>query len=175
MQAHAGLQHTYWFTSSVTINLLLGTNNTRILVRDTAAMRLPLNLGLLLAFLASLSAAQNCPYLGPAYPLSMNVNTPAFASASAAFDEALADALASGKIAGDTTFYAIQVYTPSLKKPIHASYHTPATLGNGTRDTPVGPDTIFRVHSISKLITVYTILTKLGDKYRDDPVVKVFT
>jgi CubicO group peptidase (beta-lactamase class C family) len=134
-------------------------------------MHLPLSIGLL-AVLASLSTAQNCPYLGPAYPPATSIEAPAFASASTAFDKALADAIASGKITGSTTSYAIQVYSGSSKKPIYASYHSPTVISNGTRATTVGPDTVFRAHSISKLITVYTILTKLGDKYWDEPVAK---
>jgi len=140
--------------------------------QDTAAMHLLFNPGLLLATFAGLTTAQNCPYLGPAYPAPASIDAPAFVSASTAFDKALADALASGKIPGAATSYAIQVYSPVSKKPIYASYHTPTTISNRTRTTAVGPDTVFRVHSISKLITVYTILAKLGEKYWDEPVAK---
>ena len=131
-------------------------------------MRLPSNSGLLVASLAvGLSAAQNCPFLGPAYPPATAIDAPAFVSASAALDKALADAVSNGT----TTRFAIQVYSSSNKKPIYASYHTP-TISNGTSSVAVGPDTVFRAHSISKLVTVYAILTKLGDKYWDEPVSK---
>ncbi|KAK4446478.1 beta-lactamase/transpeptidase-like protein [Podospora aff. communis PSN243] len=134
-------------------------------------MHLPFNSGLLLALFLGASEAQNCPFLGPAYPPATNVQAPAFVSAKAAFDKGLADALASGKISEASTSYAIQVYLGSSKTPIHAAYHTP-TASNGTSITTVGPDTVFRAHSISKLITVYTILTKLEDKYWDEPLSK---
>ena len=133
-------------------------------------MRLFLKYGLLVAF-AGLSVAQNCPYLGPAYPAATSADAPAFISASGALEKALADAIASGKIDGATSKFAIQVYLGN-KKPIYASYHTP-TVSNGTRSgAVVGADTVFRAYSISKLITVYSILTKLGDKYWDEPVAK---
>jgi len=131
-----------------------------------------LDLGLFLAALAGVSTAQNCPFLGPAYPPATSADAPAFVSASSAFDKGLADALSSVKVSGATTSFAIQVYSASAKKPIYASYHTPTIVSNGTKATNVDPDTILRDHSISKLLTVYTILTKLGDKYWDEPVAK---
>ncbi|KAK0612115.1 beta-lactamase/transpeptidase-like protein [Immersiella caudata] len=134
-------------------------------------MRLSFNSCLILAAFIGVSEAQNCPFLGPAYPPATNVQAPAFVAAKAAFDKGLTDALTNGKISGASTSFAIQIYSGSSKTPIHTSYHTP-TASNGTRTTTVGGDTVFRAHSISKLITVYTILSKLGDKYWDEPLSK---
>jgi len=128
-------------------------------------MRLQSGFGLVAASLSGLARAQNCPYLGPAYPYPTDVAAPAFAAAANAFDAALKSAVAEARIAGNSTFYAIQVYTPTSKKLIYETYHSPTTQ-------KVGPDTVFRLHSISKLITVYAILAKLGDKYWDEPVTK---
>ena len=128
-------------------------------------MRLQPGFGLVAASLSGLARAQNCPYLGPAYPYPTDVAAPAFAAAANAFDASLKSAVAEARIAGNSTFYAIQVYTPTSKKLIYETYHSPTTQ-------KVGPDTVFRLHSISKLITVYAILAKLGDKYWDEPVTK---
>jgi CubicO group peptidase (beta-lactamase class C family) len=119
--------------------------------------------------------AQNCPFLGPAYPPATNITAPAFVSTGKTFEAALASALAEGKMAGNDTFWAVQVYTLGSKKPIYETYHS-ATIQKDTNATNpakvVGPDTVFRVYSISKLITVYAILAKVGDKYWDEPVAK---
>ncbi|KAK5661150.1 hypothetical protein OQA88_11041 [Cercophora sp. LCS_1] len=128
-------------------------------------MRLHSSLVLVAASLSGRAGAQNCPFLGPAYPYPTDAAAPAFVSAGNAFDAALKSAVAEARIPGNSTFYAIQVYTPSSKKLIYETYYSPTTQ-------KIGPDTVFRVHSISKLITVYTIISKLGDKYWDEPVAK---
>lgn len=136
-------------------------------------MRLrPVPILLVVGSLVSLCAAQNCPILGPAYPAASDAAAPAFASAKTAFDEALAKALASGQIDGNTTFYSIQVFSPSSEDPIYETYHTASTGSQNGPVVTVGPDTLFRIFSISKVMTVYTILRKLGDRFWNEPITK---
>jgi len=131
---------------------------------------------LLWAGLTGLASSQNCPFIGPAYPPANNASSPAFISAAAAFDKLVAEALSIGQITANSTYFAVQVFSSTSKKPLYETYHTPTirTAPNipqmGT--AKVGPDTIFRIHSLSKLWTVYTALAKLGDKYWDEPVTK---
>ncbi|KAK3360526.1 beta-lactamase/transpeptidase-like protein [Lasiosphaeria hispida] len=127
---------------------------------------------LILGTIAGFGAAQNCPILGPAYPAPNNVSSSAFASAKAAFDEALTRAHSHGRIPSNTTFYSIQVYSPASRNLIHSVYYTATNKTVSRKPVTVGPDTIFRIFSLSKLLTVYTILTKLGDKYWNEPVSK---
>lgn len=126
--------------------------------------------------LAGLGSAQNCPFIGPAYPAANNASSPAFTSAAAAFDKLLAEALATGQMTANSTYYAVQVFSSTSKKPLYETYHTPTirTVQNISQigTSKVGPDTIFRIHSLSKVVTVYTALSKLGDKYWDEPVSK---
>jgi len=129
---------------------------------------------ILLAALVPVATAQNCPFLGPSYPANTDRTAPAFVSAGAAFDKILADSFASGKFTANDTAFAIQVFAAdSPKTPIYSTYHTStAPLVGQNKTVAVGPDSVFRVYSLSKLISVYTILAKLGDKYWDEPVSK---
>jgi CubicO group peptidase (beta-lactamase class C family) len=126
--------------------------------------------------LARLSHGQNCPLLGPAYPAVTDpVSSPALNAAKAAFDEALAQALSSGQLDNSTTSFSIQVFSPQAEEPIYEYYHTPTVSTNSSRSArpaQVGPGTLYRIGSISKLVTVYTILSSLSDRYWDEPVTK---
>lgn len=137
-------------------------------------MRSVVSHGMLVGALAALSTAQNCPFLGPSYPPVTDRAAPAFVSAGAAFDKILADAFASGKFTANDTGYAVQVFSADSKTPIYSTYRNPTAplQGNTTKPVTIGPDTVFRMYSLSKLITVYTVLAKLGEKYWDEPVSK---
>lgn len=117
-------------------------------------------------FASTLSGAQNCPLHGPAYLAPTDLASPAFIAAKARFEEALAS---HPKINKTAVTFAVEIYSSSSKDAgtIHRSYNT-ADAQKGLVD--LGPDTVFRIHSISKAITVYTMLSKLGYKYWDEPV-----
>jgi CubicO group peptidase (beta-lactamase class C family) len=116
---------------------------------------------------STLGAAQNCPLHGPAYPAPTDVASPAFVAAKAKWDEALASHPQVNKTA---ISFAVEFYSAGKDGgTIHRSFNT-ADHQKGKVD--VGPDTLFRVHSISKVITVYAILSKLGYKHWHDPVTK---
>ncbi|KAL2125963.1 hypothetical protein VTI74DRAFT_2077 [Chaetomium olivicolor] len=117
---------------------------------------------ILFGTLAGLGLAQDCPILGPAYSEVTNPGVSrALGAAKAPFDEELTKALAEGKLDNGTTF-AIQVYSRHSDKPLYERYHGPS----------VGPETLYRIASISKLVSTYTILAELGDKHWDDPVTR---
>jgi CubicO group peptidase (beta-lactamase class C family) len=134
-------------------------------------MQLSSHLVLLLAAVTSLGSAQNCPLIGPAYPAATDVVSPTFTSAKAAMDKALAQALTDGQVNGSSTYYSLQVFTPFSRNTIYEAYHT-ASNQTGSSPVTVGPDTVFRIFSISKVISVYATLAALGDKYWNEPVVK---
>jgi CubicO group peptidase (beta-lactamase class C family) len=116
---------------------------------------------------STLSSAQNCPLHGPAYPAPTDVASPAFVAAKAKWDEVLAS---NPQVNKTGISFAVEIYSAGKDaRTIHRSFNT-ADHQKGKVD--VGPDTLFRVHSISKVITVYTILSKLGFKHWHDPVTK---
>ncbi|KAK0633908.1 beta-lactamase/transpeptidase-like protein [Immersiella caudata] len=116
-----------------------------------------------IAAASELVAAQNCPILGPAYPAVTNIAAPKLTAAKARFDKALES------VNRTSTSFAVQVYSAHDDDLIYSTYNTAtAQVGAAT----VGPDTIWRVFSISKAITVYAFLARLGDGYWNEPITK---
>ncbi|KAL2148002.1 hypothetical protein VTI28DRAFT_58 [Corynascus sepedonium] len=116
----------------------------------------------LLGALAGLSLGQDCPIYGPAYPEVDNPGSAAaFSAARAAFETEIKNGLASGQL-DNTTSFVVQVFSRHSEKTLYEHYHGPS----------VGPETLFRIASVSKLVSVYTTLIELGDKYWDEPVTK---
>jgi CubicO group peptidase (beta-lactamase class C family) len=128
-------------------------------------MKLALILGLTAI---TVSYAQNCPLLGPAYPAATAVNGAALLSATEKFEAALAS---STDIDKDAVSYAFGIYRARQghAEPIYQTFNT-ARSRNASM--PVGPDTLFRIQSISKVITVYTMLAKLSFQHWHEPVSK---
>lgn len=121
---------------------------------------------LVLGFSFGTSVAQNCPLLGPAYPVPTDLASPSFIAAAAQFEKILKSNTA---IDHERVSFAVQVYSStSSDTPIYEQYNTAPYLNSSN----VGPDTLFRIHSISKVMTVYTIISKLGHRYWDEPVTK---
>ncbi|GAB1314475.1 hypothetical protein MFIFM68171_04685 [Madurella fahalii] len=132
-------------------------------------MRLALSvITLAFGFASIFCSAQNCPLLGPAYPAATDVASRAFIEAKAKFDEAL---VSNTQINRTTISFAIEIYSSRSTDadPIHRYYNTAATQNASVN---VGPNTLFRIHSISKLVTVYTMLSKLSYKYWHEPVTR---
>jgi CubicO group peptidase (beta-lactamase class C family) len=115
------------------------------------------------AVATQLIAAQNCPILGPAYPAVTNIAALKLTAAKAKFDKALES------VNRSSTSFAVQVYSAHDDNLIYSTYNT-ATAQVGA--AVVGPDTIWRVFSISKAITVYAFLARLGDGYWNEPITK---
>ena len=112
---------------------------------------------------SQLSAAQNCPILGPAYPAATDVAAPKLQAAKARFEKALES------VNRSSTSFAVQVFSAHHDELIYETYHTAtAQVGAAT----VGPDTTWRLLSISKAVTVYAVLARLGDDYWNEPILK---
>jgi len=124
----------------------------------------------LLALLAGTGQGQNCPLSGPAYPPASNAFS--LGTAKAQFLQMLDQALSSGGIDGRETSFSIQVFdsTTFLDTTPLFDYHHTAT-SNENRSSPVGPHTLYRIGSISKLVSVYAILSKFGYRLWENPVV----
>jgi CubicO group peptidase (beta-lactamase class C family) len=127
-----------------------------------------LHIAATVGLISTLCCAQNCPLLGPAYPAATDLASPAFVAAKAKFDAALAS---NTQIDKDGVSFAIEIYSSRSKDAgsIHRNFNT-ATAQNSS--VTVDPDTLFRIHSISKVLTVYTMLSKLSYQYWHEPVTK---
>ncbi|KAK3299865.1 beta-lactamase/transpeptidase-like protein [Chaetomium fimeti] len=119
------------------------------------------HLALLGAF-ATLGLGQDCPIFGPAYPQIVDPGSAtAFIEAKTAIEDEISKGISSGQLDNGTVF-AIQVFSRHSDEILHEHYYGPS----------IGPDTVFRLASISKLMSVYTTLAELGDGYWNDPITK---
>lgn len=121
---------------------------------------------LCLSAIAGICSAQNCPLLGPAYPaLTDPLSSAVLQDAKSVFNSSLAQAFAAGLINSKTATFSYQVFSTDADTPVYEYYYS----GGGSS---VDANTLYRIGSISKLLTVYSILAKLGDQYWDEPVTK---
>lgn len=126
------------------------------------------------SFWVTVTIASICPILGPVFP------APSELHSSAAFQDTLR--LLESKISeaftsGNTTHgqvnqndtYSIQIFSTTSKTPL-LDYHRrgPAVLGNRTIDG----DSVYRIASTSKLLTVYLLLLQAGEAIFGDKVIK---
>lgn len=84
-------------------------------------------------------------------------------------------ALASNKLPKDKASFAANVFSTvdgsSKPSPLFEYYHTAVGGLNTSAGTDhIGPDTIFRIASVSKLFTVFTLLRVDGDAHFNTPV-----
>ncbi|KAL1837870.1 hypothetical protein VTJ49DRAFT_3296 [Mycothermus thermophilus] len=127
-----------------------------------------MKLALLLGLAVAVSHAQNCPLLGPAYPAATDVAGPAFAAARDIFEAALAS---DSDVKTDSVSFAFEIYRTRQGR-AESIYRTFNTASSRNVSAQVGPETLFRINSISKVITVYTMLAKLGYQYWHEPISK---
>lgn len=137
-------------------------------------MRLLLNATLLIGTIVGFSSGKSCPILGPVYPAVIDTaSSLEFNAAKTAFTETITRALSTGQLDGRATSFSIQVFSSRSGDPIiYEYYHTASdTVGGLLRNNnTVGPQTVYRIGSISKLVSVYAILSRLSDRYWNHPV-----
>ncbi|KIX01720.1 uncharacterized protein Z518_09446 [Rhinocladiella mackenziei CBS 650.93] len=128
-----------------------------------------------LAALPCLTAAQsspNCPILGPVFPPPSTLlnDSAAISETLAQFSSTMRELDRNRTLAEFNTTFYFQVFSASDKL-FNYSYAPPPMadfLTSGTLDD----NTVFRIGSVSKLITVYTLLAEAGMEHMHDPVTK---
>jgi len=119
------------------------------------------------------SYAQNCPVLGPAYPAVADpASAPVLKAAKAKFDGVVARLASNPKFGNGTTSFSIQVFSLHAAEPVYEYHHTASDRSSSLGKGQVGPETLYRIGSISKLVAVYGVLSRLSDKYWNEPVSK---
>jgi len=116
-------------------------------------------------------SSPNCPFLGP---VSTPAREPGKSSAvSRAFDElkaALSIDVVNGTLALANTTVYVQAFTADATLFQYGYVHpgSDVTLTSGRLDE----NTVFRIGSVSKLLTVYTLLAETGLQQMNEPVTK---
>ncbi|KAI9730919.1 MAG: hypothetical protein M1818_007993 [Claussenomyces sp. TS43310] len=133
---------------------------------------------LVLAVLSSGQVTTNCPLLGPVFPAPTDSATAsAVRKAQAEFSGYLDGLLRSGRteygsLDNETTSFSIGIFSAHDNSSLF-SYHYEAPRLNGSLTSGrLDDDTMYRVGSLTKLFTVYTLLAEVGDVSLDDPVTK---
>ncbi|KAF2650051.1 beta-lactamase/transpeptidase-like protein [Lophiostoma macrostomum CBS 122681] len=121
---------------------------------------------ILAALTASVLAqlSPNCPLLGPVFPSATDLaRSNAFQDTANNFPRVLDSAFASGLLDNETTSFSISVYSEKRENPLF-SYHFASPGLNGSLPSgQLDDDTIYRIGSVTKLLTVYSILAQNGD------------
>ncbi|KAF2003793.1 beta-lactamase/transpeptidase-like protein, partial [Amniculicola lignicola CBS 123094] len=120
-------------------------------------------------------AAGACPIYGPVFPIPTDLmSSGTIKEALKAINQTISSSFKSENSAygpvNSTAAYTLHIFSLDSKEPLLEYYHDGTTLSNNSGVQELDGDTIFRIGSISKLITVYLFLTELGDGLWNDPI-----
>ena len=132
-----------------------------------------------LLFGANIVSAQlttNCPVLGPVLPApTAPASSNAIKKAQSSFSSSLDAILSTGKtdygtLDINTTSFSINIFSSHDNTTIFSyHYEAPGLNGSLTSGT-LNDNTLYRIGSLSKLLTIYTLLIESGDAKLDLPV-----
>jgi hypothetical protein len=127
-----------------------------------------INFGLLLAEMAL--ASNNPTFLTPVFPVPLNLETSeAWHSTRQTITANLTGAIAAASGGAGANSLAIRAISVKGDSPLFEFYHTAESISPASVQT-VGADTVFRIGSISKLFTVYSLLVRGGFDVFEGPV-----
>jgi hypothetical protein len=116
-------------------------------------------------------AIPNCPIFGAEFPAPKRLTEhprwqQALANLTAEFD------FLDANLTGDDLSYSVQVFSTDYEGGILADrYRTATTLSPQTEGVKeVGPDTVYRIGSVSKIFTVLAFLAEVGDTHWNTPI-----
>jgi len=115
-----------------------------------------------------------CPFLGPTYLKPTNLGAdPVMKAAADNVTAVILEALATGLLDNETTAFSLTAFSTSdeTSTPFYTFHQTPPILA----EAPLGVknvtgDTVYRIGSVSKVITVYAHLVADGFKHFQDPI-----
>ncbi|KAF2679526.1 beta-lactamase/transpeptidase-like protein, partial [Lentithecium fluviatile CBS 122367] len=116
-----------------------------------------------------------CPIYGPVFPVPTDLASSATVKGALEnITQTISDSLNSENssygLVNATAAYTLQIFALGSEEPLLEYYHDGTTLSNDTGVQKVDGDSIFRIGSISKLITIYLFLVELGDGLWNDPI-----
>ena len=120
-----------------------------------------------------------CPLLGPVFPVPTGLSTNGqFQAAMKSFDTALNATLETGISNNgegpfNATTFSIGMFSASENDLIYQRHYTgPSVRNSETGTQQVDAGSIYRLGSVSKLLTVYLFLILEGDDWFNDPITK---
>ncbi|KAK1702151.1 beta-lactamase/transpeptidase-like protein [Colletotrichum acutatum] len=119
----------------------------------------------------------NCPLLGPAYPLPNLHKSQVIKDKRESFTKLINNAISTGetelgKINTATASFSISVFSADSDEFLYEYHHQGTELKGTVTGGSLDSDTLYRIGSVTKLLTVYTILVKLGPTYWNEPITK---
>jgi CubicO group peptidase (beta-lactamase class C family) len=126
---------------------------------------------------ASRTSTKVCPILGPSFPRPASLNSdPAFRNAIQRLDDQLDAAISTGSVRDGTvsfnsSTFSIGVWSISDPELVFQRHHTDPSVANSSVGVrKVDADTVYRIGSNGKLLSVLTFLAQVGDKRLGDAV-----
>ncbi|KAI0414742.1 beta-lactamase/transpeptidase-like protein [Xylaria grammica] len=114
------------------------------------------------------TSSNTCALAGPGFPSPSRLsNSSLLSSAITQFEKSLQDAQLG--LQGNDSAWAVALFSSKENKTLYERYYTPP-IDVGV--SKVGPDSIFRVGSVSKVFSVWSFLIEVGDEYFNDPITK---
>lgn len=145
-------------------------------------MHLPLQfLPILLILRADQAYSQvttNCPLLGPVFPApTAPAASTAVRKAQSSFPSYLNSLLRTGvteygTLDTQTTSFSINIFSAHEDTSLFSYHYAAPGLNGSLTSGKLDDDTMYRIGSLSKLLTVYTLLVEVGNENLDDPVTK---
>jgi hypothetical protein len=126
----------------------------------------------------SASDRTNCALAGPQFPKPAALHQLAdIRQTAASFADILSEAIHTGHSPWGTvdrvdTTFSIGVFSTSTDAFLFEHHHTGDSLHETLTGGALDRDTLYRIGSVTKLLTVYTILVKLGPDYWNEPITK---
>ena len=128
----------------------------------------------LLSFASTATAAALCPILGPVFPAAKSLDSDTgFESLLDKFRAELDNAFKTGQNEkgsfnpNDT--YSIQIFSASAEGPLFDYHHRGTNLVNSG---PIDGNSVYRIGSATKLISVYLLLLAAGDEIFNAPITR---
>jgi hypothetical protein len=118
-------------------------------------------------------ASQHCSFLGPVFPPPTNVlqDSTTVPKALNIFRTTLESSLRNGTLQATNVSFFLTAF--DAERTIFEYRYASPTLGNSSLTSGrLDRDTLFRIGSVSKLLTVYTLLAEVGIAHLNDPVTK---
>jgi CubicO group peptidase (beta-lactamase class C family) len=120
-----------------------------------------------------LRPTEDCPILGPAFPSSFDIeSTRAFQDAVASFPNLIEALFEDGTLNKTHSSISVDVYSTFTNRTIFSYYHAAPGINFTLSQGVLNDDTIQRIGSVTKLVTIYALLVKGGYEILYDPVTK---